>query len=57
MARAAAVISAIADAGNSCARLAEVVRVTGTSKTTAHRLLRTLCDIGWVDSAANSTST
>lgn len=47
--RAAAVISAISDTGRSGARLSDIVRMTGMSKTTVHRLLRTLCVIGWVE--------
>lgn len=47
--RAAAVVRAVAAGGSSGARQVDIVEATGLQKTTAHRLLTTLVEIGWLD--------
>jgi DNA-binding IclR family transcriptional regulator len=47
--RAAAVLRAVAAGGSSGVRQVDIVEATGLQKTTAHRLLTTLVDIGWLD--------
>lgn len=47
--RAAAIVQAIADGGKAGSRLTDVAVATGLSKTTTHRLLGTLCNLGWVE--------
>lgn len=47
--RAVSVIRAIADTGQAGSRLTDLARATGLSKTTVHRLLATLVNVGWVE--------
>ncbi|WP_338889307.1 IclR family transcriptional regulator [Rhodococcus sovatensis] len=47
--RAATVIQAISDAGASGARLVDIVAATNLSKTTAHRIVNTLLNVGWLE--------
>jgi DNA-binding IclR family transcriptional regulator len=47
--RAAAVVQVVADRGPAGARLVDVVAATGLQKTTAHRLLGTLVQLGWLE--------
>ncbi|WP_433273900.1 helix-turn-helix domain-containing protein [Pseudonocardia xinjiangensis] len=47
--RAAMVIQEISDAGRAGCRLVDIVGRTGLSKTTAHRILSTLVNVGWLD--------
>lgn len=52
--RAATVLRAVAAGGSSGARAVDIIVATGLQKTTAHRLLTTLVDIGWLDQDAET---
>ncbi|MCO1658512.1 IclR family transcriptional regulator [Pseudonocardia humida] len=47
--RAVAVVQVVADRGADGARLVDIVAATGLQKTTAHRLLGTLVQLGWLE--------
>lgn len=49
VARAADVIDAVYQGGPKGARLVDIVAATGLQKTTAHRIVSTLVEIGWLD--------
>lgn len=54
--RGLAILDILADATDGCASLSEITRRTGLSPSTAHRLLATLSDQGYVDREGSSKS-
>lgn len=55
VARAAEIMDVVAGRSAEGARLTDVVTATGLQKTTAHRILATLVEVGWLDQSESGT--